>query len=148
MNVHQTVSLDSAHLGSDQHQGRLARIDAAAYGVRLTCAYCLLQSVEVSRMASAALARAGSSRMPSFRVELPEDEFEEEAAPVEGIELGPLLGRGSYGRVYLGRWNGQEVAIKVHALPESRNSDIQLMVLCAVPAREAERCSAFACTGF
>jgi serine/threonine protein kinase len=63
-------------------------------------------------MASAALARAGSGRAPSFRVDPLEDGAEDDAAPVEGIELGPLLGRGSYGRVYLGRWNGQEVAIK------------------------------------
>lgn len=32
---------------------------------------------------------------------------------LEGIELGPLLGRGSYGRVYKGRWKGALVAIKI-----------------------------------
>jgi len=65
-------------------------------------------------MASTLMARAGSARLPSFRPEPPPEEPpEEDDSPVEGVELGPLLGRGSYGRVYLGRWNGQEVAIKV-----------------------------------
>jgi len=66
-------------------------------------------------MASTLMARAGSARLPSFRPEpqQPEEPPEEDDSPVEGVELGPLLGRGSYGRVYLGRWNGQEVAIKV-----------------------------------
>ncbi len=29
------------------------------------------------------------------------------------MELGPLLGRGSFGRVYKGRWNSSLVAIKI-----------------------------------
>ena len=33
--------------------------------------------------------------------------------PVAGATLGPLLGRGSFGSVHFGQWNGQEVAIKV-----------------------------------
>ncbi len=32
---------------------------------------------------------------------------------MEGVQLGPLLGKGSYGRVYHGHWHGSEVAIKV-----------------------------------
>ncbi|GAB4814999.1 hypothetical protein N2152v2_002045 [Parachlorella kessleri] len=32
---------------------------------------------------------------------------------IDGLEVGELLGRGSYGRVYKGRWNGALVAIKV-----------------------------------
>lgn len=32
---------------------------------------------------------------------------------VPGVELGELLGKGSYGRVFLGSWHGEEVAIKV-----------------------------------
>ena len=31
----------------------------------------------------------------------------------EQVEVGPLLGRGSFGRVYKGRWNSSLVAIKV-----------------------------------
>ncbi|PRW58809.1 kinase [Chlorella sorokiniana] len=32
---------------------------------------------------------------------------------IEGLEIGELLGRGAYGRVYKGRWNGAIVAAKV-----------------------------------
>eukprot|EP00208_Stichococcus_sp_RCC1054_P001625 CAMPEP_0206147012 /NCGR_PEP_ID=MMETSP1473-20131121/32126_1 /ASSEMBLY_ACC=CAM_ASM_001109 /TAXON_ID=1461547 /ORGANISM="Stichococcus sp, Strain RCC1054" /LENGTH=1059 /DNA_ID=CAMNT_0053543779 /DNA_START=733 /DNA_END=3909 /DNA_ORIENTATION=+ len=32
---------------------------------------------------------------------------------LDGVEVGPMLGRGSYGRVYRGRWHGAMVAIKV-----------------------------------
>ncbi|PRW58787.1 kinase isoform B [Chlorella sorokiniana] len=32
---------------------------------------------------------------------------------IEGLEVGELLGRGAYGRVYKGRWNGAIVAVKV-----------------------------------
>ncbi|KAK9842451.1 hypothetical protein WJX81_000763 [Elliptochloris bilobata] len=34
---------------------------------------------------------------------------------LDGLECGPLIGRGSYGRVYKGRWRGGTVAIKVIA---------------------------------
>ncbi len=29
------------------------------------------------------------------------------------VSLGPLLGRGSYGRVHRGVWQGQQIAVKV-----------------------------------
>ena len=35
------------------------------------------------------------------------------AALVDGLELGPLLARGSFGSVFRGRFKGQKVAVKV-----------------------------------
>ena len=32
--------------------------------------------------------------------------------PFEGVVLGPLLGKGSFGRVYRALWNGRPVAVK------------------------------------
>lgn len=37
--------------------------------------------------------------------------------PFDGLELGPLLGKGGYGRVFRGIWYGQRVAVKVRRLP-------------------------------
>ena len=34
-------------------------------------------------------------------------------ATVEGLELGHLLGKGSFGSVYYGTWHGAPVAVKV-----------------------------------
>lgn len=33
--------------------------------------------------------------------------------PIDGLQLGELLGRGAFGRVYRGRWKGAVVAVKV-----------------------------------
>ena len=37
------------------------------------------------------------------------------AALVDGLELGPLLARGSFGSVFRGRFKGQKVAVKVRS---------------------------------
>lgn len=33
--------------------------------------------------------------------------------PIDGLLLGPLIGKGSYGRVYRARWHDKPVAVKV-----------------------------------
>ncbi|KAL0035971.1 hypothetical protein WJX77_009876 [Trebouxia sp. C0004] len=48
--------------------------------------------------------------------------------PLDEVELGPLLGRGAYGRVFKGRWKGALVAVKVidHRVKGNGNAvDIQ-----------------------
>lgn len=42
---------------------------------------------------------------------------------MSSLQIGPLLGRGSYGRVYKGRWHGAMVAVKViDAMPAEDGS--------------------------
>jgi hypothetical protein len=53
------------------------------------------------------------------------------ATPFEGLQLGTMIGKGGYGRVYRGMYDGQLVAVKVRpAATRSR-----------APARRARRCS-------
>ena len=53
------------------------------------------------------------------------------------VEVGPLLGRGSFGRVYKGRWNSSLVAIKVVDHLASGASDGRLAAQEQRIAREA-----------
>jgi PAS domain-containing protein len=43
--------------------------------------------------------------------------------PFEDVQLGPLLGKGSYGRVYRAMWNGAPVAVKVIETPCDKGPD-------------------------
>ncbi len=36
--------------------------------------------------------------------------------PFDGVVLGPLLGKGSFGRVYRALWDGKPVAVKARSL--------------------------------
>lgn len=36
--------------------------------------------------------------------------------PIPGVRLGPLLGKGSFGSVHYGTWNGAQIAVKVSLL--------------------------------
>lgn len=37
----------------------------------------------------------------------------QEDLPFDDLTLGPLVGRGTFGRVYRGEWKGRTVAVKV-----------------------------------
>lgn len=52
-------------------------------------------------------AASSSSSRPTFSI-LPT-----KIDPFDDVKLGPLLGKGAYGRVYRGVWNGAQVAVKV-----------------------------------
>ena len=43
-----------------------------------------------------------------------------ERTPFAGLQLGALLGRGSYGRVYKGYYHGRVIAVKARLLGFSR----------------------------
>ncbi len=40
--------------------------------------------------------------------------------PFDGVVLGPLLGKGSFGRVYRALWDGKPVAVKVRSADDRR----------------------------
>lgn len=45
--------------------------------------------------------------------------FKPAHVPIPGVTIGPLVGKGGFGRVYSGTYNGDPVAVKV-LLPTSR----------------------------
>ena len=57
----------------------------------------------------------------------------EKKHPWVDVELGPLIGQGSFGKVYRGVWNGAPVAVKVWApLPILAHRDESLQGSCSV----------------
>ena len=76
--------------------------------------------------------------------------------PFEGVVLGPLLGKGSFGRVYRALWDGNPVAVKVRTLcfrpSVSRgscprlNSPPVLVPICSLLASQAACARLWCCT--
>mmetsp|Transcript_8938 Transcript_8938/g.19085 ORF Transcript_8938/g.19085 Transcript_8938/m.19085 type:complete len:704 (-) Transcript_8938:2515-4626(-) len=48
--------------------------------------------------------------------------------PFEDVRLGPMLGKGAYGRVYRGQWNGAQVAIKVMEHTEQPEGNLEALL--------------------
>ncbi|KAK9822810.1 hypothetical protein WJX81_001964 [Elliptochloris bilobata] len=81
-------------------------------------------SSTVSRGPRSGLVQAASSRSIAEMGSVLRDRAQDRARDLfSSVEVGPLLGRGSYGKVYKGRWQGALVAIKVveHAAETERN---------------------------
>lgn len=57
------------------------------------------------------LAKAGAEP-PACQQPMPDEAFDSQAS-LSGVKLGPLLGQGSYGRVYRAQWQGAVCAVKV-----------------------------------
>ncbi|KAL4457609.1 hypothetical protein ABPG75_012474 [Micractinium tetrahymenae] len=73
------------------------------------------------------LSRGGSaslSAQPSGKLQSPF--LRTRFGPIDGVQLGELLGRGAYGRVYRGRWKGAIVAVKVidHRVGPGKTCDL------------------------
>ncbi|WIA08911.1 hypothetical protein OEZ85_008329 [Tetradesmus obliquus] len=69
-----------------------------------------------SAAGSAAVARRPVQKMASFSLMATD-------GPFQDIKLGPLLGKGAFGRVYRGMWNGKMVAVKVLEYSQQQNED-------------------------
>ncbi len=65
-------------------------------------------------------------------------------AALEGLELGPIIGKGSYGSVYRGSYNKQHVAVKARArllLAERLQSQPALLVRRVQESRTRAHCA-------
>ena len=67
------------------------------------CCFCRGKHGSLSRSASQSLP-------PPTPTATPEDELK---PPIPNVRLGPLLGKGSFGSVHYGTWNGAQIAVKV-----------------------------------
>ena len=55
--------------------------------------------------------------------------------PIEDISLGPLLGQGSHGLVYLAKWHAATIAVKVKECSLTMTTGEQQLAVCSQNAR-------------
>lgn len=71
----------------------------------------LANSKSMCRGRNGSLPRSLSSTLPP---QVPPPVADDEMKPpIPNVRLGPLLGKGSFGSVHYGTWNGAQIAVKV-----------------------------------